>query len=189
MLIMAVAVNATPPGAECRSSANEQLGHDSTLIGWPWVEGTHSWIEPTAWAVLALKSVGTESAPTHARGDSLARRSSVARRRLQLRQHVRAGTATFASSAIERHLPVGAGRRKNRRPAHRPHLRISRARAESPNRHRIALLQLARAGCARPAVRHGRSAAGRRRRAEAGSRSHAQKLSLLALAARPPTIR
>ncbi len=36
----------------------EELGHDSTLIGWPWVEGTHSWIEPTAWAVLALKSVG-----------------------------------------------------------------------------------------------------------------------------------
>jgi hypothetical protein len=36
----------------------EQLGHDSTLIGWPWVEGTHSWIEPTAWAVLALKAVG-----------------------------------------------------------------------------------------------------------------------------------
>jgi len=32
---------------------NEQLGHDSTLI-----EGTHSWIEPTAWAVLALKAVG-----------------------------------------------------------------------------------------------------------------------------------
>jgi hypothetical protein len=37
---------------------NEQLGHDSMLIGWPWVEGTHSWIEPTAWAVLALKAVG-----------------------------------------------------------------------------------------------------------------------------------
>jgi len=37
---------------------NEQLGHDSTLIGWPWVEGTHSWIEPTAWAVLALKAIG-----------------------------------------------------------------------------------------------------------------------------------
>ena len=42
---------------------NEQLGHDSTLIGWPWVEGTHSWIEPTAWAVLALKSVGMSQHP------------------------------------------------------------------------------------------------------------------------------
>jgi hypothetical protein len=30
------------------------LGHDSSLIGWPWVDGTHSWLEPTALAVLAL---------------------------------------------------------------------------------------------------------------------------------------
>lgn len=36
----------------------KQLGHDSTLIGWPWVVPTHSWAEPTALAVLALKSVG-----------------------------------------------------------------------------------------------------------------------------------
>ncbi|HTU25996.1 MAG TPA: hypothetical protein VMF30_11395 [Pirellulales bacterium] len=36
----------------------ETTGHDSTLIGWPWVEGTHSWIEPTAWSVLALKAIG-----------------------------------------------------------------------------------------------------------------------------------
>jgi hypothetical protein len=35
-----------------------QLGHDSSLIGWPWVLGTHSWIEPTALAVLALKATG-----------------------------------------------------------------------------------------------------------------------------------
>jgi hypothetical protein len=34
------------------------MGHDSTLVGWPWVLGTHSWIEPTALAVLALKSAG-----------------------------------------------------------------------------------------------------------------------------------
>ena len=34
------------------------MGHDSTLVGWPWVAGTHSWVEPTALAVLALKSVG-----------------------------------------------------------------------------------------------------------------------------------
>lgn len=34
------------------------MGHDSTLIGWPWVLGTHSWLEPTAWAVLALKACG-----------------------------------------------------------------------------------------------------------------------------------
>jgi hypothetical protein len=30
------------------------IGHDTSLIGWPWVEGTHSWLEPTALAILAL---------------------------------------------------------------------------------------------------------------------------------------
>ncbi|MFZ5830555.1 MAG: hypothetical protein ACOY3P_10725, partial [Planctomycetota bacterium] len=36
----------------------EIVGHDTTLRGWPWVETTHSWIEPTATAVLALKAMG-----------------------------------------------------------------------------------------------------------------------------------
>ncbi len=31
-------------------------GHDTTLVGWPWVLGTHSWVEPTALAVLALRA-------------------------------------------------------------------------------------------------------------------------------------
>jgi hypothetical protein len=30
------------------------IGHDSSSIGWPWVAGTHSWIEPTAMAIVAL---------------------------------------------------------------------------------------------------------------------------------------
>jgi hypothetical protein len=30
------------------------IGHDPTLVGWPWINGTHSWLEPTALAVLAL---------------------------------------------------------------------------------------------------------------------------------------
>src|SRR5436305_465287 len=33
---------------------NEATGHDTTLIGWPWIEETHSWVEPTALQVLAL---------------------------------------------------------------------------------------------------------------------------------------
>jgi hypothetical protein len=33
-------------------------GHDTTLVGWPWAIGTHSWVEPTALAVLALKAAG-----------------------------------------------------------------------------------------------------------------------------------
>jgi hypothetical protein len=34
------------------------LGHDTTLQAWPWVEGTHSWVEPTAINLLALKACG-----------------------------------------------------------------------------------------------------------------------------------
>lgn len=34
------------------------FGHDTTLRGWPWVETTHSWVEPTAISVLALKRMG-----------------------------------------------------------------------------------------------------------------------------------
>jgi len=38
-------------------------GHDTTLIGWPWVDGTHSWVEPTALAILALKATGRGGHP------------------------------------------------------------------------------------------------------------------------------
>jgi hypothetical protein len=36
------------------NSSDPVIGHDSTLVGWPWVEGTHSWLEPTALAIMAL---------------------------------------------------------------------------------------------------------------------------------------
>ena len=39
----------TPPGDP---AINRQ---DNALRGWPWVDGTFSWAEPTAWCVLALK--------------------------------------------------------------------------------------------------------------------------------------
>jgi hypothetical protein len=35
-----------------------EWNHDTTLEAWPWVEGTHSWIEPTAIHLLALKASG-----------------------------------------------------------------------------------------------------------------------------------
>lgn len=41
----------------------EQMGHDMSLVAWPWVDGTHSWSEPTAWQVLALKRWGQGQSP------------------------------------------------------------------------------------------------------------------------------
>ena len=38
-------------------------GHDTTLSGWPWVEGTHSWLEPTAYSILALRAAGRDGHP------------------------------------------------------------------------------------------------------------------------------
>lgn len=33
-------------------------GHDPSIPGWPWIDGTHSWIEPTVLSVLALRVAG-----------------------------------------------------------------------------------------------------------------------------------
>jgi hypothetical protein len=38
--------------------SDKTAAHDTSLKGWPWVGGTHSWIEPTALAVIALKAMG-----------------------------------------------------------------------------------------------------------------------------------
>ena len=41
-----------------------EMGHNTQLVGWSWADNTHSWIEPTAMYVLALKQSGLG---THAR--------------------------------------------------------------------------------------------------------------------------
>ncbi len=40
------------------AKASGPIAHDTSIPGWPWVEGTHSWLEPTAMAVLALRREG-----------------------------------------------------------------------------------------------------------------------------------
>jgi hypothetical protein len=37
---------------------NSPAGHDTSIRGWSWNENTHSWIEPTAISILALKANG-----------------------------------------------------------------------------------------------------------------------------------
>ncbi len=39
------------------------VGHNSELLGWPWVLGTHSWLEPTALALMALRHAGRQTHP------------------------------------------------------------------------------------------------------------------------------
>lgn len=41
----------------------EDIALDSTLIGWPWISDTFSWVQPTAYAVLALKLCGLQTHP------------------------------------------------------------------------------------------------------------------------------
>ena len=45
-------------GVHYPRKSDEPAAHDPLLKGWPWVADTHSWIEPTALAVIALKSTG-----------------------------------------------------------------------------------------------------------------------------------
>src|SRR5207248_5451236 len=44
------------------------FGHNTELIGWAYAEQTHSWVEPTAFAVLALKAVGRGNEPAAREG-------------------------------------------------------------------------------------------------------------------------
>jgi hypothetical protein len=46
------------------------VGHDTHLIGWSWADNTHSWLEPTAFAVLALRARGLQD---HARAKEAVR--------------------------------------------------------------------------------------------------------------------
>jgi hypothetical protein len=41
-----------------RVPPSKEFGHNTQLVGWAYAEGTHSWVEPTAFAVLALKAAG-----------------------------------------------------------------------------------------------------------------------------------
>ncbi len=45
-------------GQHRSKNPDEPVGHDPSILGWPWIDGTHSWIEPTALGVIALTVAG-----------------------------------------------------------------------------------------------------------------------------------
>jgi hypothetical protein len=57
--------------------ADRAIGHDPTLTGWSWVPDTHSWLEPTALAVLALRRHGLANHPRILEGLRLIRDRAV----------------------------------------------------------------------------------------------------------------
>jgi hypothetical protein len=56
------------PVTDARSSGHATVGHDGTLVGWPWIAGTHSWVEPTALSIIALQAEGLGNDPRVAEG-------------------------------------------------------------------------------------------------------------------------
>jgi hypothetical protein len=47
-------------GKHYPKSENAWVNHDTSIKGWPWIDDTHSWVEPTGLAILALRSCGYE---------------------------------------------------------------------------------------------------------------------------------
>jgi hypothetical protein len=45
----------------------ESVRQDNSLQAWPWVDGTASWVEPTAWCLLLLKKVRPRSSGREAK--------------------------------------------------------------------------------------------------------------------------
>jgi hypothetical protein len=59
----AVAFLINNTGLHSTKTKDSVTEHDTEIKGWPWVENTHSWVEPTSMAVLALRSSGQGEHP------------------------------------------------------------------------------------------------------------------------------
>jgi uncharacterized protein (DUF362 family) len=53
----------TIEGKVVRIDTSDAGDIDAGLLGWPWAEDTFSWVEPTAWACLALRAAGQGNHP------------------------------------------------------------------------------------------------------------------------------
>lgn len=67
----AVAYLLAQKGDHFPRSPASPLGMDTELAGWPWIERTFSWAEPTALALLALESAGEGDHPRAREGRAL----------------------------------------------------------------------------------------------------------------------
>ena len=45
-------------GYHSQQKANAPVAHDTGIKGWPWIADTHSWVEPTALGIIALRVTG-----------------------------------------------------------------------------------------------------------------------------------
>jgi hypothetical protein len=70
-----------------------QFRQDNSLQGWAWMDGTFSWVEPTAWCALALKTSDRGAAP-----DAAARIQEA--ERLLIDRACVAGGWNFGNSAV-----------------------------------------------------------------------------------------
>jgi len=50
-------------GLEGQRMKSTNTGHNTMLAAWPWVEGTHSWVEPSALFTVAFKAVNMHDHP------------------------------------------------------------------------------------------------------------------------------
>lgn len=71
---------------------------DNRLQGWPWIAGTFSWVEPTAWGVLALRRAKAAAAGGAAAVDVEARLSEAAK--LLLNRACHAGGWNFGNADV-----------------------------------------------------------------------------------------
>ena len=46
-------------------------GHDTAILGWPWIANTHSWVVPTALALLAIQEMGLSKHPRALAGQQM----------------------------------------------------------------------------------------------------------------------
>ncbi|HOI45739.1 MAG TPA: hypothetical protein PLX50_09025, partial [Candidatus Aminicenantes bacterium] len=69
---------------------NPRIRQDNTLAGWPWAPGTFGWVEPTAWALIALQLSGLAGHPRTVEG-----------RKLVLDRRIPSGGWNYGNAALD----------------------------------------------------------------------------------------